>query len=86
VRSARRQAVLRALRPGREAATFPPGLESVDGLPGLASPELEAAIFRALEEVPGVTVTELDVSRRPALAVAQTEDWLQEELLLDKRT
>jgi copper chaperone CopZ len=50
------------------------------------SPELEAAIFRALKDVPGVTVTEVEISGRPALAVAQTEDWLQEELLLDRRT
>jgi hypothetical protein len=49
-------------------------------------PELEAAIFRALKQVPGVSVTALDMGGRPALAVAQTEDWLEEELLLDART
>jgi hypothetical protein len=52
----------------------------------LMPPELEAAIFRALKDVPGVTVSEIQVSGRPALALAQTEDWLEEELLLDPRT
>lgn len=49
-------------------------------------PELEAAIFRALKRVPNVTVEPIDVHGRPALAVAQTEDWLREELLLDRET
>jgi hypothetical protein len=52
----------------------------------LMPPELEAAIFRALKDVPGVTVSEIEVSGRPVLALAQTEDWLEEELLLDQRT
>jgi hypothetical protein len=52
----------------------------------LMPPELEAAIFRALKEVPGVRVQEIEVSGRPALALAQTEDWLEEELLLDRQT
>jgi hypothetical protein len=49
-------------------------------------PELEAAIFRALKDVPGVRVSQIEVAGRPALALAQTEDWLEEELLLDPRT
>jgi hypothetical protein len=50
-------------------------------------PELEAAIFRALKQVPGVTVIEVvDVLGRPAFALGQTEDWLHEELLLDRET
>jgi hypothetical protein len=52
----------------------------------LMPPELEAAIFRALKDVPGVKVSEIEVAGRPALALAQTEDWLEEELLLDPRT
>ena len=49
-------------------------------------PALEAAIFRALKEVPGVTVETAEVAGRPALVVGQTEDWLREELLLDPET
>jgi hypothetical protein len=50
-------------------------------------PELEAATFRALKRVPGVTLTDtVDVSGRPAFALGQTEDWLHQELLLDKQT
>jgi hypothetical protein len=49
-------------------------------------PELEAAIFRALKQVPGVSVERIDVSGRPALVVGQTEDWLREELVLDAET
>jgi hypothetical protein len=50
-------------------------------------PELEAATFRALKEVPGVTLTDtVDVSGHPAFALGQTEDWLHQELLLDKQT
>jgi hypothetical protein len=50
-------------------------------------PELEAATFRALKQVPGVTLTDtVDVSGRPAFALGQTEDWLHQELLLDKQT
>jgi hypothetical protein len=49
-------------------------------------PDLEAAIFRALKRVPGVGVEPIDVGGRPALAVGQTEDWLREELLLDRET
>jgi hypothetical protein len=49
-------------------------------------PELEAAIFRALKQVPGVTVDTIEVGGRPALVVGQTEDWLREELVLDAET
>ena len=54
----------------------------------LLPPELEAAIFRALKQVPGVTVMDtVDVSGRPALALGlRTASWLQEELLLDTET
>jgi hypothetical protein len=49
-------------------------------------PKLEAAIFRAMKRVPGVTVRTIDLRGRPVLALGQTEDWLREELLLDPRT
>ena len=49
-------------------------------------PELEAAIFRALKQVPGVTVEPIEVGGRAALRVGQTEDWLREELVLDAET
>jgi hypothetical protein len=49
-------------------------------------PKLEAAIFRALKQVPGVELTTVDVLGRPAYSLAQTEDWLREELLLDRET
>jgi hypothetical protein len=51
-------------------------------------PELEAAIFRALKRVRGVTVLDtVDVLGRPAIALGLgTSDWLHEELLLDKET
>jgi hypothetical protein len=51
-------------------------------------PELEAAIFRAMKRLPGVTVLDtVDVLGRPALALGlTTSDWLHEELLLDKET
>jgi hypothetical protein len=47
-------------------------------------PDLEAAIFRAMKQIPGVTVETVDVLGRPALALGlETADWLREELLLD---
>jgi hypothetical protein len=51
-------------------------------------PELEAAIFRAMKQIPGVTVLDtVDVAGRPAIALGLgTSDWLHEELLLDKET
>jgi hypothetical protein len=49
-------------------------------------PKLEAAIFRVLKQLPGVTVLDtVDVVGRPAIALGLgTSDWLHEELLLDK--
>jgi hypothetical protein len=49
-------------------------------------PKLEAAIFRALKQVPGVELTTVEVLGRPAYSLGQTEDWLREELLLDRET
>jgi hypothetical protein len=49
-------------------------------------PDLEAGIFRALKRVPGVTVSTVTVFGRRVLSLAQTEDWLREELFLDPKT
>jgi hypothetical protein len=53
----------------------------------IVPPDLEAAIFRVLKTVPGVTVEQIDVAGKPALSVGMgTSDWLHEELLLDPQT
>ena len=50
-------------------------------------PELEAGIFRALKQIPGVKVETVDVFGQPALSLGlTTADWLHEELLLDPDT
>jgi hypothetical protein len=53
---------------------------------GVLPPGLESAVFRVLEQVPGVTAKTSAVNGRPALAVGQTDDWLNQELLLDMNT
>jgi len=54
---------------------------------GLVPPDLQAAMFRAIKQIPGVTLgTTIDVLGRPAYALGQTDDWLHQELLLDKQT
>jgi hypothetical protein len=52
----------------------------------LLPPDLTAAIYRALAKVPNVTVETVDVFGGPALALAQAEDRLREELLFDPQT
>jgi hypothetical protein len=49
-------------------------------------PELEAAIFRAMKQIPGVTVQTVDIFGKPTYSLAFTDDWLREELLIDPRT
>jgi hypothetical protein len=50
-------------------------------------PELEAGIFRAMKQIPGVSVERLVVFGRPVLSLGlRTSDWLHEELLLDPTT
>jgi hypothetical protein len=49
-------------------------------------PDLKAAIFRALKQVPGVTVDTVEVNGQRVFALGQTDDWLRQELLLDART
>ena len=53
---------------------------------GVLPPDLLSAAYRAMAQVPGVTVKEVEVNGDPTLAVGQTDDWLNQELLLDKRT
>jgi hypothetical protein len=50
-------------------------------------PELEAGIFRALKQIPGVRVETVDVFGERAVSLGlTTADWLHEELLLDPDT
>ena len=49
-------------------------------------PDLKAAIFRALKQVPGVTVDTVEVNDERVIALGQTDDWLHSELLLDAKT
>jgi hypothetical protein len=52
-------------------------------------PALEAAIYRALAKVPGVTLVKngVDLQGRPALSVGYViEGWVRQEILLDPRT
>jgi hypothetical protein len=54
---------------------------------GVLPPGLEAAIFRALKQVPGVTLQHSELSGRPVLSLAMdTSSWLREEMLLDPET
>jgi hypothetical protein len=49
-------------------------------------PELEAAIFRAMKRIPGVTVETVEVFGRPTLALGlDTSDWLHQERDRDRR-
>ncbi|TMR99463.1 CU044_5270 family protein [Nonomuraea basaltis] len=55
----------------------------------LVPPAQEAAVYRALAKIPGVTVNPdaVDVEGRPAVAVARVEGgWVSHELLLDRVT
>ncbi|MEV0234633.1 CU044_5270 family protein [Nonomuraea sp. NPDC050786] len=55
----------------------------------LVPPAQEAAVYRAMAKIPGVTVNPeaVDVDGRPAVAVACVEDgWVSHELLLDRAT
>jgi hypothetical protein len=46
-------------------------------------PDLKAAIFRALKQVPGVTLDTVEVNGRRVHALGHTDDWLRQELLVD---
>jgi hypothetical protein len=49
-------------------------------------PDLEAGIFRAMEQLPGVTVSVVDVLGQRVLSLEQTEGALRMELFLDPET
>jgi hypothetical protein len=49
-------------------------------------PELESAIFRAMKQIPGVTLQTVDIFGKPTYALGFTDDWLREELLIDRQT
>ena len=49
-------------------------------------PDLKAGIFRALKQVPGVTVNTVEVNGERVIALGQTDDWLHSELLLDAKS
>jgi hypothetical protein len=56
---------------------------------GVAPPKVEAAIFRAIKTIPGVTLNKnaVDVAGRPAVAVARVDEgYLNKEILLDRTT
>jgi hypothetical protein len=49
-------------------------------------PELKAAVFRALKQVPRLTVDPVEVNGQRVYALGHTDDWLHQELLLDAST
>jgi hypothetical protein len=49
-------------------------------------PELEAAIFSVISELPGLTIENVEMFGSPAIAVGYESDWLHDEILLDPRT
>jgi hypothetical protein len=54
---------------------------------GVLPPGLEAGIFRAMKQIPGVKVETVEVSGRSVLALGlPTAGWLYQELLLDPQT
>jgi hypothetical protein len=49
-------------------------------------PELEAAIFRVMSDLPGLTIENVEMFGSPAIAVGYESDWLRDEILLDPGT
>jgi hypothetical protein len=49
-------------------------------------PELEAAIFSVISDLPGLTIENVEMFGSPAIAVGYEGDWLRDEILLDPRT
>ena len=49
-------------------------------------PELEAAIFNVISDLPGLTIQNVEMFGSPAIAVGYESDWLHDEILLDPRT
>jgi hypothetical protein len=52
----------------------------------LLPPDLKAAAYRALKEVPGVRVSTVDVLGEPTISLGLTDEWLRQEMLLDPET
>jgi hypothetical protein len=56
---------------------------------GVAPPKIEAAIYRAIARIPGVTLRKntVDMAGRPAIAVGRiVEGYLSQEILVDPKT
>jgi RNA polymerase sigma-70 factor (ECF subfamily) len=49
-------------------------------------PNLEAAIFRAMKQIPGVSVQTVAIFGKPTISLGFTDQWLHEELLIDPAT
>jgi hypothetical protein len=49
-------------------------------------PELEAAIFSVMSDLPGLTIENVEMFGSPAIAVGYESDWLHDDILLDPRT
>ena len=49
-------------------------------------PEVEAAIFGVMSDLPGLTIENVEMFGSPAIAVGYESDWLRDEILLDPRT
>jgi hypothetical protein len=49
-------------------------------------PELEAAIFSVLSDLPGLTIENVEIFGSPAIAVGYESDWLHDEILLDPQS
>jgi hypothetical protein len=49
-------------------------------------PKLQAAMFRAMKQIPGVTAQTVDIFGKPTISLGITDQWLHEELLLDPKT
>jgi hypothetical protein len=51
---------------------------------GVLPPEIRAATFRAMAQIPGVRVRTVERQGIAVLGVSQTDGWLEQELLLDR--
>jgi hypothetical protein len=52
----------------------------------IVPPEVEAAIFGVISDLPGLTIENVEMFGSPAIAVGYEGDWLRDEILLDPRT
>jgi hypothetical protein len=49
-------------------------------------PELEAAIFSVMSDLPSLTIENVEIFGSPAIAVGYESDWLHDEILLDPQS